>query len=797
MSALIGPPSVWAQLNRIQRGLPEPPPRLRTACGDGARSGQRHSLCDTELNMTKDKNVRQSTDGRDTERRGGRPSQPMDRRDGLLIPTIPPAGPCTAGKKTLPSPISLRGIAAFVLGALLWLASSTSSASSPPPVGGSPRRLALLVGIGDYYQGQGDPARHAWPILHVEAEIREYAEVLSRDYGFARGDVRILLNEDATLASIRAALRQLVQSARPGDIVVFHFSGHGQRLPDDAAQLDEPDGLDESLVTFDATDQSVETGVRANLRDDELASWLRQLADRMRPAPGQPVQGNITVTMDACFSGAATRGSWVARGRDWDLRLDGPLPPPRAAGNATPAAGLTHLFDQASAGESLRDHDISVLAAARADQVAWERDGQGAFTRAWVRFLASHRNGPAPTYLAAAQRLHIDLHARGVPQDPVAIGAATRQLFGGLVPPQPLEFPVLKDRQDQLWLQVGEVHGVALGSRYALHPAGLARADASTLLGTADVVELAPFASRLRLLPGAVIPLPEALVAVEIERAMGLSRLRVLWGGDPIPAEVIAVLQELAAVQLVAGGQSPSASRDDDYDLTLCYDAVRRCVVLSRPAARRPHGEVCVDQDGLVGLAARLRKTLLAEWRWRHFALLHFKNDSAHIDIEVVPHPGTAFERLDSASVRVPSGSSFSLRLTNRSDQTLYAAVIALSPDGDIDVLVGNQDDAGKNRISSGHTWGTGTQEWKIEGSSGDRVLLKVVATDEFVSFSAVHSVRPQTTTRGAPNPAAQRNPLALLIDGLQGGSPPAQVRGAPIRVPSHWGTSDGVVEVR
>lgn len=695
------------------------------------------------------------------------------------------------------SPVFLRLIVASVLAVLSCWTGATASPSSPPQAPAGPRRLALLVGVGDYYQGQSDPTRQAWPILHVETEIREYAEVLSRDYGFARGDVRVLLNEDATLQGIREALQNLVQSARPGDVVLFHFSGHGQRLPDDAAQPDEPDGLDESLVTFDATDQSVATGVRANLRDDELADFLRQLAERMRPAPRQPVQGNITVTLDACFSGSATRGGWVARGRDWDPSRDGPQPAPRMAGQPATAGGLTHLFGKARDAETFRE--VSVLAAARADQVAWERNGQGAFTRAWVRFLASHREAPAPTYLAAVQRLRIELHAQGVPQDPVAAGAANRQLFSAIVHEQSAVSPVLRDRQKQLWLQVGEVHGVSLGSRYALHPAGLARLDALTLLAGAEAVEITPFASRLRILEGAAKVLPDALVAIETEHAMGLAALRVVWSGAPIPPDVQRALQDLAAVQLLLPGAAAPARRFDDFDLELRHDASRRCVGILRPAAKRPHDENCDDPANPVGLAQRLRRALLREWRWRHFAQLRLEDPSARIDIEVIPGSGAAVERLDAASVRLPSGSSFGLRLTNRSSRPLYAAVIALSPDGDIDVLVGDQDDAGKNRIAPGRSWGSDAQGWEITGSTGDRVLLKVIATDEFVSFSAVHSVRPQAPTRGAANSgqAAPRSPLALLLDGLQTGLPPAQVRGARVLVPTRWGTSDGGVEVR
>ena len=71
----------------------------------------------------------------------------------------------------------------------------------------------------------------------------------------------------------------------------FHFSVV-RRLPDDA--VDKRTGvawMSPWLVTYDAHRKSnliSRLEPRPISRDDELANWLRQLADRMRPAPGQP-----------------------------------------------------------------------------------------------------------------------------------------------------------------------------------------------------------------------------------------------------------------------------------------------------------------------------------------------------------------------------------------------------------------------------------------------------------------------------------------------------------------------------
>ena len=49
-----------------------------------------------------------------------------------------------------------------------------------------------------------------------------------------------------TGTNIKKALTRLITTAQAGDILVFHFSGHGMQLPDKSG--DEADGKDEAIV---------------------------------------------------------------------------------------------------------------------------------------------------------------------------------------------------------------------------------------------------------------------------------------------------------------------------------------------------------------------------------------------------------------------------------------------------------------------------------------------------------------------------------------------------------------------
>eukprot|EP00958_Prasinococcus_capsulatus_P003668 scaffold336_cov384-Prasinococcus_capsulatus_cf.AAC.26 len=73
----------------------------------------------------------------------------------------------------------------------------------------------------------------------VEALLKEY-------YGFSDADITILVDADArsgettpTGKNIKAALKTMVSEAKPGDVLVFHFSGHGTQIPSEEVRPEE------------------------------------------------------------------------------------------------------------------------------------------------------------------------------------------------------------------------------------------------------------------------------------------------------------------------------------------------------------------------------------------------------------------------------------------------------------------------------------------------------------------------------------------------------------------------------
>lgn len=142
-------------------------------------------------------------------------------------------------------------------------------------------KKALLVGINRYRVPGAD-------LRGCVNDVRNMEKLLRESFGFASKDVTTLTDFAATGAAIRAGVKTLLQGSRAGDVLFFHFSGHGSNVPDDNG--DEADARDEILCPTDLD-------WKKPLRDD----WLRESFDKVKPGV------SLTVVMDCCHSGTITR----------------------------------------------------------------------------------------------------------------------------------------------------------------------------------------------------------------------------------------------------------------------------------------------------------------------------------------------------------------------------------------------------------------------------------------------------------------------------------------------------------
>lgn len=174
---------------------------------------------------------------------------------------------------------------------LLALIPLLSFQKNPPP-----KKIALIIAIGEY------PQPGKWKNLSSINDLFYVKSALVKQ-GFKESAIDTLKNEKATRKNILLALDKLASSAAPGDVVYFHFSGHGQQIEDDNG--DEADGYDEALIPYDAKGSYDPVSYKGenHLRDDELGQKLNAIRKKIGPG------GALLTVLDACHSGTATRGN--------------------------------------------------------------------------------------------------------------------------------------------------------------------------------------------------------------------------------------------------------------------------------------------------------------------------------------------------------------------------------------------------------------------------------------------------------------------------------------------------------
>lgn len=138
-------------------------------------------------------------------------------------------------------------------------------------------KKALCIGINDY-PGTGSD------LSGCVNDAKDWQAALQQR-GFS---VDMLLDQQATKQTMSDQIRILVKEARPQDVVVITYSGHGSWIPD--LDSDEPDARDEVLCPYDI-------GQNRPLTDDEIYSIF---AERDRGV-------RIVLVSDSCHSGTVIR----------------------------------------------------------------------------------------------------------------------------------------------------------------------------------------------------------------------------------------------------------------------------------------------------------------------------------------------------------------------------------------------------------------------------------------------------------------------------------------------------------
>ena len=156
-------------------------------------------------------------------------------------------------------------------------ANANPSIHSPSPH----NTYALVIGISDY-ESKGIP-----PLRFAHRDAIEFANYLQSKAGgsVSPENIKLLINENATLAAIDMAMNWLEDNAEKNDLVYFYFAGHGDKETDKIVNRG-------YLLSYNSPPN--------NYRDNALEiDALNEMANTLSVKSGAKV---ILIT-DACHSG--------------------------------------------------------------------------------------------------------------------------------------------------------------------------------------------------------------------------------------------------------------------------------------------------------------------------------------------------------------------------------------------------------------------------------------------------------------------------------------------------------------
>ena len=174
------------------------------------------------------------------------------------------------------------------------------------------RKYGLFVGINAYEGGIN-------PLKGCVNDAKGMRDAMTSKFGFKAADTTLLTDAAATREAILTNLNKYATLAGPGDIVVFHYSGHGTLFPDayseeqdetkliymeapnDAGQMEviyERGKYDSAIVPVDARLKTSGKPWRNLILDDELYAIFGGITRK---------GAQVVLLSDSCHSGTIDR----------------------------------------------------------------------------------------------------------------------------------------------------------------------------------------------------------------------------------------------------------------------------------------------------------------------------------------------------------------------------------------------------------------------------------------------------------------------------------------------------------
>ena len=358
--------------------------------------------------------------------------------------------------------------------------------------------FALCIGI-DFYFPNSLPGEGHYPSLggcvrdinHVENFLRQKLGIPEENI-FTLTSSSNITNDGPleppeklpTYSNIVSAFKSLIEKAQKGDQVYIHYSGHGGRAKTHIPTIKGNNGLDETLVPTDIGNASTRY-----IRDTEMAKIIERMLKK---------ELVVTMVLDCCHSGGATRGKGGAVARGINIIDTTSRPQDSFVASIEELENTwknldktSHTLDDSYAKSMGNTRGLQIgsgwlpqikgyvlLAACRPSESAYEYDFEG-----------NERNGALTYWLLKClpildrettfkqlhDRIIAKIHSQFPLQTPMLEGDGNRKVFGinfanTVYAVNVMEVDLNKKR---ILLNTGQVHGIRKDAKFAIYPTGL------------------------------------------------------------------------------------------------------------------------------------------------------------------------------------------------------------------------------------------------------------------------------------------------------------------------------------
>lgn len=498
-----------------------------------------------------------------------------------------------------------------------------------------------------------------------------------------------------TYENMVAMFQQITDLARSGDQIYIHYSGHGGRPKTNYPQLKRENGVDEALVPTD-----IGNSTARYLRDIEIAKILTRMVDKNLV---------VTVVLDSCHSGEATRGN------DVDIRGLNTVDE-TARSTESLVASDEELIEnwqeltkseprnfQLGSGWLPQPKGYVLLAACRANELAYEyafngKERNGALTYWLLDSLNSLT--PGLTYKVLHDRLLAKIYSQFQRQTPLLQGEGDRLVFGSDRVSLDYAVNVMKvDANKGILLNAGQVQGLSKGSQFAIYPPGTTDfTEIDRRLALGEVNELGATESWLEIKEVfRTEPIEQASQALLINpRSVKLVKKVLLLEKAEVKQEQSDALKAVAEAIALGKGwiELVSGNETADYQVTInpngeyeICDPSGVPIINLRPALKVGESDAAT---GIIKRLLHLAKYRATQQLDNYYHRSNLPGSKLAFSLEVVgkqinydpaeePQPQPFDNPGDIPTIKVDEW--LFVRLRNDSSQALNVTVINLQPD--------------------------------------------------------------------------------------------------------------------